>query len=77
VTADPEMDFEHMSLEEVALLGRRARKKADTARKEQLAIAGRSCAHLHAHGWTWEQIGKFMEVNLSTAYRWARPYLPR
>lgn len=43
---------------------------------EGLATRGRVCAQLHANGLTWEEIGKEMGVNLSTAYRWARPYLP-
>lgn len=77
MTADPGTDFSKMSLDEVALYGRQARRKADTARQEQLAEAGRSCAHLNANGWTWEQIGEFMGVNLTTAYRWAEPFLPK
>lgn len=77
MTADPETDFSKMSLDEVALHGLRARRRADSLRQEELAEAGRACAYLNANGWQWARIGKFMGVNLSTAYRWARPYLPR
>lgn len=76
MTADPETDFSTMSLEEVAHYGLRARRRADLLRKEELAEAGRACAHLSANGWKWKDIGEFMGVNLSTAYRWAEPYLP-
>lgn len=77
VTANPETDFSKMSLDEVALFGLRARHLADSAREQHLRQAGQACAYLHANGWKWKRIGQSMGVNLATAYRWAKPYLPQ
>lgn len=65
-----------MSNAEVIAVARQARREVDTARARPLARLGKACAHLHSQGFTWEQIGAEMGVNLTTAYRWARPYLP-
>jgi hypothetical protein len=70
VTAEQETDFSQMTDAQVLAV-------AQSAKEEGLARRGRACADLNARGWTWEQIGAAMGVNLSTAYRWARPYLPR
>lgn len=65
-----------MTETEVVAVAMRARSAARQAQAPHLARLGRACAHLHTLGWTWEKIGKAMGVNLTTAYRWARPYLP-
>lgn len=52
---------------------RDARKTGGNPHRERL---GQACARLHELGWTWHQIGQAMGVNLSTAWRWAKPYLP-
>lgn len=65
-----------MSDVEVIAVAKRARREAKQAQDRHLGQLGRACADLHRRGWTWEKIGEVMEVNLTTAYRWARPYLP-
>lgn len=70
------MDLSQMSEAQVLDGARQARKDLRSARAPHLARLGRHCARLHELGWTWEKIGQEMGVNLSTAYRWARPYLP-
>lgn len=43
---------------------------------ELLATTGRMAARLHNHhGWSWPQLGRALNVNASTAWRWAKPYL--
>lgn len=65
-----------MTEDEVITAARSARQQADLARDRYLAEVGRACANLHTRGWTWSRIGQEMGVNLTTAFRWARPYLP-
>lgn len=65
-----------MSEDEVVAVAKRARRDAEVARDPHLTKLGLACAHLHALGWSWSRIGREMGVNLSTAYRWAQPYLP-
>lgn len=68
MTADEEMDFSQMTNAQLFAV-------AKAAPAEGLAKRGRACASLHDNGLTWEEIGREMGVNLSTAYRWAKPYL--
>jgi len=59
-----------MSLEEIR--GRAARFRASRGEIGQL------CAELHERfGWTWDQIGTEVGAHLTTARRWAEPYLRR
>lgn len=64
-----------MTETQAVALAKQAHKEVETARSVPLAQLGRACARLHQLGWTWERIGAAMGVNLTTAYRWARPYL--
>ena len=64
-----------MSDAEVLSLAKRAREEAEKVRDQHLRQLGLACADLNRRGWTWEQIGREMSVNLTTAYRWAQPYL--
>jgi len=75
VAPDPTTDFSVMTDAQVIAFAKQARRDAETAREAHLAQAGRACAYLHSRGWTWERIGAEIGVNLTTAYRWARPYL--
>jgi len=68
VTAEQEMDFSQMTDAQVVTVAKSALAEGQERR-------GRACADLHARGWKWEKIGQEMGVNLSTAYRWAKPYL--
>lgn len=68
-------DFWDMTEDEVVRAAIAARAKSSQARDSYVAELGRACANLHARGWTWEQVGKEMGVSLTTAYRWARPYV--
>lgn len=64
-----------MSDAQVLEVARKARREAEQARSRHLDQLGRACVDLHRRGWTWEKIGQEMDVNLTTAYRWARPHL--
>lgn len=75
MAAEPETDFSTMSDVEALAVAKRARRDAAAAPEPHLARLGKACARLHDLGWTWDRIGREMGVNLSTAYRWARPYL--
>jgi hypothetical protein len=74
--ADQPEDFDTMSAEAVADVAMQSRRASQTAAEPHLARLGRACASLHdTHGWSWPQIGRWMDVNASTAWRWASPYL--
>lgn len=78
MTADPEeVDLSQMSEAQLLADAKQAHSELSNARTRPLARLGRRCARLHELGWTWEKIGAEMGVNLTTAYRWARPYLPQ
>lgn len=64
-----------MSETQAIAAAKQAQRDIANARAPYLARLGRACARLHELGWTWERIGEEMGVNLTTAYRWARPYI--
>lgn len=75
MAAEPRSDFDEMSDAEVVAAAKQARRDADLAPAPYLRELGQACASLNRRGWTWDRIGREMGVNLSTAFRWGKPYL--
>ncbi len=64
-----------METDDLSTLDDATIKNGMYAIRAQMKKLGQSAAELHRRGWTWPQIAEGLEVNQSTAHRWAQPYI--